>query len=502
MWLLDELQKRAQDHRPAVVERTGTYTFADIWRYSELIAQELDACGRQTPVVIYGDKDPGIVPTMIAALKTGRAYVPVDVSFPTERLRLIADAVDACMIFNFTSQTLDMPYEVRELAQIRALLAQERAPREIPKERWVREDQDCYILFTSGSTGVPKGVPITKGNLINFANWFFAYIRPDLSGQCVLNQASYSFDASVEMLYVYLAAGKTLVCIDKGLNDDVGALIDWLARNNVAIWSSTPSFVDVCSKDARFDAALLPHLKTFVLGGEVFSKNTAAYLLGHFPQAEVFNTYGPTEATVEVSGCRVTQQMLVDERSIPIGRVMPEAKWQILDEAGRPCADGETGELVIISKSVSRGYWQDPQKTAKAFLQDADGRMGYRTGDLVFSDGGMLYFVGRKDFQVKLSGYRIEIEDISSNLDALELVENSVVLPVYGQAGKVDHLAAFVTLKPQAGGGSKLKTLIEIKTGLKQRVPAYMVPRKIIVQDAFPLNVNGKIDRKKLAELL
>lgn len=502
MWLLDELQKHSQDHRPAVVERTGAYTFADIWRYSELIAQDLDACGRQTPVVIYGDKDPGIVPTMIAALKTGRAYVPVDVSFPTERLRLIADAVDACVIYNFTSKVLDLPYEVRDLAQIRELLESKPVLQEISKERWVREDQDCYILFTSGSTGAPKGVPITKGNLVNFASWFFEYIRPDLCGQNVLNQASYSFDASVEMLYVYLAAGKTLVCIDKGLNDDVGALIDWLAYNNVAIWSSTPSFVDVCSKDVRFNAQILPNLKTFVLGGEVFSKNTAAYLLEHFPQAQVFNTYGPTEATVEVSGCRVTEQMLDDARSIPIGRVMPEAKWQILDEEGRPCAEGETGELVIFSKSVSRGYWQDPEKTAKAFLQDADGRMGYRTGDLVFSDGDMLYFVGRKDFQVKLSGYRIEIEDISSNLDALEIVENNAVIPVYDQSGKVDYLAAFVMLKPQAAGQPKLKIIIEIKKGLKQRVPAYMVPRKIIVLEAFPLNVNGKIDRKKLAELL
>lgn len=504
MWILDELYNNRENNSLAIVERAGSCTFKDLWDHSEYIASDILAnteSNNNAPIVLYGDKHHDMVPTMIAALKTGRAYVPVDISFPTERLEYIAKTVNAAIVYNFSGQDINIPFIVHDGTKFEEELYSGERFIDVSKSMWVKDDDVCYYLFTSGSTGVPKGVPIRKRNIINFTSWFSAFINPQQYGQNVLNQASYSCDFSVEILYVYLSLGKTLICVDKPLLKDVASLVTWLSKNNISIWSSTPSFIDMCSANHDFNEKKLPEIRLFVVGGETFNKNSARFINNNFSQASIYNTYGPTEATVECVACKVTHEMLCSERSIPIGTMMPEAQYYIVSEDGKKCNEEEVGELVIISKSVAEGYLNNPEQTKKAFFKHSDGRMGYHTGDLVYEYKGNLYFAGRKDSQVKVGGYRIELEDVENNLNALEEVETGIVIPIKDEDGKVDHLVGFVKLKKAIDKQSKIKNLILIKKELSQKVPSYMIPRKIIFIEDFPLNNTGKIDRKALEKI-
>ena len=159
---------------------------------------------------------------------------------------------------------------------------------------------------------------------------------------------------------------------------------------------------------------------------------------------------------------------------------------------------GESGELVVISDSISKGYFKNEEQTNKVFFDDKKGRRGYYTGDLVFEENGLLYYVARKDTQIKLNGFRIELTDISNNLNKIDNVSSSVVLPVYKEE-RVSYLAAIVMMKEQRNI-SKMKQGIELKKELRKMIPSYMVPRKVIIVEKFPMNTNGKIDKKKLME--
>lgn len=499
MWILDSLKMRKDDQTPAIVTRNGNYTFEEVWQYSECIARDIEATGKKTPVVLYGDKHPMMIPTMMAALKTGRAYVPVDVSYPIERLKTIAETVDTCVIYNYSNVELDLPFSIRNQEEVDAICRKE-CGEEIPESEWVRDEDNCYILFTSGSTGNPKGVPITKANLLNFIDFNFLGLN---FGQNVLCQASFSFDMSGRTIYRFLNNGKTVVCVDKQLWEDKEKLVEWLADTHVEMWISTPSVIDLCRSCSDFNGEKLPDLKAIYCGGEVFTKNTVRFLREKFPNMIIYTGYGPTEATINVTGCVVTDEMLESEENIPIGFLMPEAGYRIDSQNNdAPHDKNNPGELIIISKSVSSGYYHDPEKTEKVFFRSEDGRMAYRTGDIVYEKDGLFYFVGRKDFQIKLRGYRIEIEDIANNLTKIPFISESAVLPVYNADGKTEYLVAFVSLKPDYPEKNKMKNTIEIKKQLRTLVPSYMVPQKLLFLDKFPLNVNGKIDRKALTKLL
>ena len=500
MWILDSLKMRKNDQTPAIVTRTGSYTFAEVWKNSECLARDIEATGGKTPVVLYGDKHPMMIPTMMAALKSGRAYVPVDISYPPERLRQIAAEVDACVIYNYSDVELDLPFLIRNKKEI-AELCRETCEEDIPESHWVKDEDDCYILFTSGSTGKPKGVPITKANILNLLT--FDYFYTEGLTQCVLCQYSFSFDPSGILIYFYLSLGKTLICVDKALFKDPPEMVEWMAKNKISYWISTPSVIELCRKCSFFNGETLPELKVFNFGGEILTKSMVEFLHEAFPGVPVYNLYGPTEATIQVVGCEITDEMMADENPLPIGYMMSEADYLIDSENNEmPHDENNPGEFIIISKSVSNGYYNDPEKTAKVFFRAEDGRMAYRTGDLVYEKNGLLYFAGRKDFQVKLSGYRIEIEDVVNNLVKIPFVQDSTVLPVYDAGGKVKCLVAFVSIRPDHPEKNKMKNTIEIKKQLRTLVPSYMVPQKILFLDEFPLNVNGKIDRKALAKML
>jgi D-alanine--poly(phosphoribitol) ligase subunit 1 len=365
--------------------------------------------------------------------------------------------------------------------------------------RRVEGEDPFYILFTSGSTGEPKGVVITLKNLTSFTDWLLgehAFITP---GETFLNQAPFSFDLSVMDVFGSLLTGGTLACVTKEELGNLKLLYQRLAESGVTCWVSTPSFAQMCMIEKGFRSEMLPDLRRFLFCGETLAPETASQLLERFPTVEVWNTYGPTEATVATTSVRIDRAMLEKYSPLPVGYPMSGTQVLAVDEQGESVAEGERGEILIAGPNVSPGYLGRPDLNAKVFAEYA-GKAAYRTGDWGRCREGLVFFEGRMDGQIKMNGYRIELGDMEANLRALPEIADAVVLAVE-KHGKVDSLAAFVVLA-EALPGSEFEVTARLKARLGERVPVYMVPRKFHFLEAFPMTANGKADRRALASRL
>lgn len=317
-----------------------------------------------------------------------------------------------------------------------------------------------------------------------------------------MNQAPFSFDLSVMDLYLCLYTGGTLFALGKNVQTDMKLLYEALRRSGINKWVSTPSFANVCLSDPIFSEALLPDLTDFLFCGEILTNKTVSRLKKRFPGANVVNTYGPTESTCAITEINVTDEINEKYSPLPVGKPKDGTWLRIADEGGNAVDDGEKGEIIIIGDSVSVGYWNNAERNRKSFgLTAIDGReyRFYRTGDEGYVKDGMLYYCGRIDNQVKLHGYRIELEDIESNLLKIHGIIQAVVLPKY-RDGKVTSLIAGVVLSEEAVDE---KAAVEcIKNDLKQTLPEYMIPKKIKFLSNIPRTNNGKIDRKAMGGIL
>ena len=340
---------------------------------------------------------------------------------------------------------------------------------------------------------------ITHANLEHFVAWMLAEQRFAAPGETFLNQAPFSFDLSVMDLYASLATGGTLFSITKDHVANLKSLYEAFRVSGLTTWVSTPSFAQMCLIERSFAQPMLPKLRRFLFCGETLAPETAAQLLERFPLAEVWNTYGPTEATVATTSVRITREVLEKWSPLPVGAAMPGTRVVILGENGERMGEGGRGEIVIAGPNVSPGYLGRDDLTAKTFF-DYDGARAYRTGDWGREREGQIFFEGRRDSQVKVNGYRIELGDLEANLRALPEIADAVVLPVEKQ-GRIDALAAIVILAVEKSG-SDFAFTAQLKTRLGERLPAYMIPRKFLYVDAFPMTANGKADRRKLGEML
>lgn len=505
MEVLKKISEYAETDKVAVVYNDEKLTYRELEKNSNAFASYLLKNGTdKSPIVIYGHKELEFLPCMFGALKAGRAYVPVDITFPPDRLEMILHDVNP----EFFVYLKDGGSEIRtsksalDTNEIDRIFASETESR-VSDENWVKPEDNCYILFTSGSTGRPKGVPINRANIENLAEYITPWCDIETESDAITNQISYSFDVSVISVYIGISLGKTLYTIDKKMMEDPLILYDGLSRSNLSFWVSTPSFAELCSMSDTFNEKLLPNLKRFLFCGETLTHKLVDLLNERFPGADIVNTYGPTEATVLVTASKITREMAEDSRPIPIGAPLPEVEFRIVDKEGNVLPEGETGELQIISDNVGHGYYGRQDLTEKSFFETVSRgkkKRGYRTGDACYEENGLYYFCGRMDFQIKLNGYRIEIEDIENNLVKVGNISRAVVIPVMNEE-KVDYLAVFV-LATNKVEGSKLKEITRIKSELAKLIPSYMVPRKIVICDSLPTNTNGKVDRKALASRL
>jgi D-alanine--poly(phosphoribitol) ligase subunit 1 len=300
-------------------------------------------------------------------------------------------------------------------------------------------------------------------------------------------------------IYCSLATGGTLFSIGRDLVTNPKMLYRAFGNCGATTWVSTPAFAQMCLVEAKFSGEMLPRIRRFLFCGDTLSPQTAARLLERFPEAEVWNMYGPTEATVATTSVRIDHAILKKYPALPVGRPMPGTDVFIMNEAGQSVRADERGEIVIAGPNVSAGYLARPELTAAAFLYQGDLRV-YRTGDQGRFRDGLLFFEGRKDSQLKLSGYRVELGDVEANLLALPAVRDAVVTPVIKNSS-AQSLAAFVVLN-RGTEQSNFEMTQSLRRELAERLPAYMLPRKFVFLDAFPLTANGKADRAQLAQSL
>lgn len=433
----------------------------------------------------------------MACAKVGVAYIPLDINMPDNRIKDIIDSVEPSIILTTEKLAQYKDYLILDVTEEHLYHTSAVSD----ENEWVKEDDVFYIIFTSGSTGVPKGVQITYGALNYFTEWAVSLGDCEKKNSVYINQAPFSFDLSVMDLYMCLASESCLFTLDKDVQMDYKRLFANLERSSAKIWVSTPSFVDMCLAESMFSDKLLPELRQFLFCGETLTNRTAERLLERFPKAQVYNMYGPTESTVAVTSVLVDSAINDKFRPLPVGTSKPGTMIQIIGEDGEEVPEGESGEIIIIGNTVSKGYFNNEKENERAFFDiSIDGlqQRGYRTGDKGYLKDGLLFYEGRMDLQVKLHGYRIELEDIEENMMRIPEIERAVVLPVYDQ-GKVKYLKAFCVYKSVVE--DKRTVQKKIKAQMAEYLPAYMIPKKMLFIDEMPMTNNGKADRKRLGGL-
>lgn len=508
--ILQNIQEYAKKVPQRIAVRCGdkALTYRELWTYSERLAEYLkaQAGGEKQPLAVYGHKNPWMLVCFLACVKAGHGYCPIDISVPDARVEMILKALPDGLVLTTEEMQVDAGAKrVLNLAEICRISSAETDCRDLEKmlpesreEDWVSGDDTWYIIFTSGSTGVPKGVQISADCLSHYLDWSVTLgTQPkEKEGQVFLNQAPFSFDLSVMDLYTSLVSGGTLYCLEKSIQSDYRSLMDALRESQAGIWVSTPSFAEVCLSEKAFAQEMMPQMRVFLFCGETLANRTAQKLMQRFPEAVVINTYGPTESTVAVTDVTVTKELAEEVNPLPVGKAKPGTTIEIRSEDGTVVPDGEKGEIIILGDTVSTGYFCQKELTEKAFFEE-NGRRGYHTGDKGYLESGMLFYCGRIDLQIKLHGYRIELEDIENNIRRLSGIEHAVVL-ANERDGKVKSLTAYVVAanRPE----NEREETAKLKQELLKYVPEYMVPKKFVFLDQMPMTNNGKADRKRLKE--
>ena len=469
-----------------------TNTYGDLKKRSDAWAYKIASLDipDKAPIMIWGGQNFEMVASFLGCVKSGHAYIPIASYSNAERLTMIQDvsksevvlAIDELPDIDLNGVQVVKPDEVED------------GNYDIYEKNFVEDDDNFYIIFTSGTTGKPKGVQISHKNLLSFVNWELTdFDLPE--NPSFLAQAPYSFDLSVMSLYPALVAGGKLVVLPHDVTQNFAQLFATLPKLQFNVWVSTPSFAQMCFLDRTFDGEHHPDLTHFLFCGEELPHSEAAMLKKKFPNSHIFNTYGPTETTVAVTQVEITDEVLEKYDRLPIGRAKEDTRITI--DTSKGDKPGE-GEIIIEGPSVSKGYMNNPEKTEAAFFKkDGDKYLSYRTGDAGFFDGDMLFYRGRIDFQIKFNGYRIELEEINFYLTKNDLVRYGVAAPKYNKDHTVKQIVAEIELKDgvrRKYSDAELTKLI--REDLAKNVMPYMIPQRYVYRDALPISQNGKVDIK------
>lgn len=480
-------------------------TYEELEKYSNQLAEFLnkEVPNDKSPIIVYGHKSPYMLVSFLGCVKAGHPYCPVDISTPDIRTKEIIVQVKPHIILTTEPLELEGCHNILKLEQL-CKICRDKKKSNITERSQVSGEDVFYIIFTSGSTGIPKGVQITADCLDNFLKWSVTLGNKDLENKknTFINQAPFSFDLSVMDIYTSLYVGGTLWLLDKKIQGNMGSLLNSLKHSNANVWVSTPSFVKLCLGDEKFKEELMPDLELFLFCGEILPNQTTEKLHKRFPKASVVNTYGPTESTVAVTQIVVTREINEQKQPLPVGAAKPGTFIYIMDKLGNILPEGEKGEIVIVGDTVSLGYYKQPDLTNKVFgVRNVNGdeyRL-YRTGDEGYIVDNQLYYTGRIDLQIKLHGYRMEIEDVENNIMKIPGVEHAVVLPKT-EEGQVKSIIAIVQVEFEVV--NSFKSSQYLRKEMKHFVPEYMIPQKFIFTDGFPMTNNGKINRKLLEEMI
>ncbi|WP_310726189.1 amino acid adenylation domain-containing protein [Streptomyces sp. N2A] len=483
---------RLQPDAVAVVAGTDTMTYGQLDTRANQLAHLLVSAGvrRGDVIAVCLPRGPGLVTTLLAVLRAGCAYLPLDPGYPTERLSFMLGDADVSVCLTESA----LAGKVREATdadfilvdeQEQNLAAQPTAPPAIP----VSERDGAYVIYTSGSTGRPKGTVVEHLSITRLlCDADYIPLRPD---DVVAQGADATFDAATFEIWAPLAAGARVVVIDKDTMLDPMALTEALTRHRIStLVLTTAVFNQVVA--AQPDA--FRTLRHLLFGGEAVNPDRVAQALAAGPPQRLIHSYGPTETTTFATWHLV--ERIDEHRTVPIGRPVVNTSVHVLDERLNPVPMGVVGELFIGGPGVARGYLARPDLTAERFLPNifgnAPGDRLYRTGDLVrWLPEGALEYVGRIDRQVKVRGFRIEPNEIELVLQQHPDVEAAVVIA--HDDGEHKRLVGYV--RPEPG---RQPEPVALRDFVGDRLPEYMVPAVVVLLAEFPLTPSGKVDRAAL----
>ncbi|GAT70599.1 non-ribosomal peptide synthetase [Planomonospora sphaerica] len=468
-----EQQVRRTPQHTAVITGTTRTTYAELNALANRIAHELASrgVGRGSTVGVCLDRDETLIAALLGVWKTGAAYVPLDAAFPADRLGFVIEDAGVSHTVASAEQAGRLPE--RGLVLVETVGHRPCDDPELPSD----PGDPAYVMYTSGSTGHPKGVVIEHRSVMTLLRWDSGHFgAEELAG--FLASTSVCFDPSVPQLYLPLLVGGTVIMADNPL-----ALHTLPARDEVTMISAAASALTSLLREP-----LPPNVRTVLSSGEPVSRALADRVFANPGVRRMVNLYGPTECTVHCCAHEISRD---EEGEPPIGTPYAWSELSVRDADGGELGDGELGELWVAGPLVGRGYLNRPELTAERFVTDAAGVRHYRTGDLVRREGGVHFYQGRIDDQVKVAGFRVELGEVQGRLVRHPLVGHAVVLAPTDEEGTRRLVAYVEPAGPGLDDG-------ELRSWLRGWLPDYMIPARIVFLDAIPVGPTGKADRSRL----
>lgn len=500
---LSELFQKQASRTPDAVAVScieGSLTYAELNSRANRLARHLrgSGCGQSRPVGIFVERGLDMVVGLLGALKSGSAYVPLDPSYPPDRLQyMLGDAAPKVVLIQERLRGR-LPAGASDVIALDAQWGEisECPDTDVDGGLLGLSSQDlAYIIYTSGSTGTPKGVMVEHRQILNLAKGLEIAYPGSVQGKRIALNASLNFDASIQQL-LQLASGCTLFIVPEVARRDGERMLDLLQTQGIDGIDCTPSQLKMWIAAGLFERIGL-RLSTVLVGGEAIDADLWNRL-ARCSHIDFYNVYGPTECTVDTSLALLRGSTVRPH----IGRPMRNRRVCILDSLGNPAAIGVNGELYVGGAGVARGYLNRPELTADRFVPDPfslePGKRLYKTGDLGrWRADGTIEYLGRNDDQVKIRGFRIELGEIETQLTTVHNVEQAVVLAREDVPGE-KRLVAYVVPATESGADRGALSAEALRTYLKTKLPEHMVPSAFVILDRLPLTSSGKVNRRAL----